>query len=171
MHYNIFLVRFFLHTLLYLLSNKTKTMYDSVLELHSYWAYGVITFLFLATLNSFIGLSSQKPFIPRDRQIAMIALIFSHVQFILGILVLFTNPLLDAAKAGGMGAVMKDGHMRIIFVEHPVINLIAIILITIGWSKHKRAGESGRKFKSIAVFYAIGLALLLSRIPYSQWLD
>jgi hypothetical protein len=146
-------------------------MYEPVLELHSYWAYGVVVFLLLATLNAFMGLASKRIFIPRDRQIAMIALIFTHVQFILGLLVLISNPLLDAVKAGGMGAVMKDSHLRLIFVEHPLINLIAIILITIGWSKHKRAEEPARKFKSIAIFYAIGLALLLSRIPYSQWLD
>jgi hypothetical protein len=146
-------------------------MYQSVLELHSYWAFGVLVFILLAALNAFIGMSSQRAFIPRDRQIALIALIFTHLQFVFGLLVLFTNPLLDAVKAGGMGAVMKDSHLRLIFVEHPLINLIAITLITIGWSKHKKAGESGRKFKSIAIFYALGLILLLSRIPYSQWLD
>ena len=146
-------------------------MYESVLDLHSYLAYGVLVFLLLAALNSFIGLSSQRPFIPRDRQIAMIALIFTHVQFVVGLLVLITNPLLDAVKAGGMGAVMKDSHLRLIFVEHPLVNLIAIILITIGWSKHKKAVDPGHKFKSIAIFYAIGLVLLLSRIPYGQWFD
>jgi len=146
-------------------------MYSAVLELHSYLAYGVLVFLLLAMLNSFIGLSSKRPFIPRDRQIALIALIFTHVQFIVGLLVLFTNDKLENVKQLGMGGLMKNKELRLIFIEHPVINLIAIILITIGWSKHKRAGESGRKFKSIAIFYAIGLALLLSRIPYSQWLD
>ncbi|KOS06473.1 hypothetical protein AM493_10820 [Flavobacterium akiainvivens] len=146
-------------------------MYEAVLDLHSYWAYGVLVFLLLAILNSFVGLSAKRPFIHRDRQIAMIALIFSHVQFVLGLLTLFTGPYFKAAKAGGMGAVMKDSTLRLFMVEHPVINLIAIVLITIGWSKHKRAGESERKFKSIAIFYLIGLVLLLSRIPYSQWFN
>lgn len=146
-------------------------MYDAVLELHSYIAYAVLMFLMLTILNSFMGLSSKRAFIPRDRQIAMIALIFTHVQFVLGLLTLFTGPHFASARAGGMGAVMKDSVLRLFLVEHPLINLIAIVLITIGWSKHKRAGESERKFKSIAVFYLIGLALLLSRIPYGQWFD
>jgi cytochrome bd-type quinol oxidase subunit 2 len=146
-------------------------MYHAVLELHSYIAYAVLVFLVLAILNSFVGLSSKRAFIPRDRQIAMIALIFTHVQFVLGLLVLFTNARLEAVKQLGMGGLMKNGPLRLLFVEHPTINLIAIVLITIGWSKHKRAGESERKFKSIAIFYLIGLVLLLSRIPYGQWFD
>ena len=146
-------------------------MYEAVLELHSYIAYAVLVFLVLAILNSFIGLSSKRAFIPRDRQIAMIALIFTHVQFVLGLLVLFTNDKLENVKQLGMGGLMKNGPLRLLFVEHPLINLIAVVLITIGWSKHKKAGESGRKFKSIAIFYLIGLVLLLSRIPYGQWFD
>jgi hypothetical protein len=146
-------------------------MYEAVLELHSYIAYAVLVFLVLAIFNSFIGLSSKRPFISGDKRIAMIALIFTHIQFVLGLLVLFTGPYVGIAKTIGMGAAMKDSTVRLFIVEHPLINLIAITLITIGWSKHKRAGESGRKFKSIAIFYLIGLVLLLSRIPYSQWFD
>lgn len=146
-------------------------MYEAVLELHSYIAYAVLVFLVLAIFNSFIGLSSKRPFIPGDKRIAMIALIFTHVQFVLGLLVLFTNDKLENVKQLGMGGLMKNGPLRLLFVEHPLINLIAVALITIGWSKHKRAGESGRKFKSIAIFYLIGLVLLLSRIPYGQWFD
>lgn len=146
-------------------------MYEAVLELHSYIAYAVVVFLFLAILNSFVGLLSKRAFIPRDRQIAMIALIFTHVQFVLGLLVLFGgNPRFKAVMAGGMKALMSSEN-RPVFVEHPTINLIAIVLITIGWSKHKRIGESDRKFKSIGIFYLIGLVLLLSRIPYGQWFD
>jgi cytochrome bd-type quinol oxidase subunit 2 len=146
-------------------------MYEAVLELHSYIAYAVLVFLVLATINSFIGLSSKKAFGPGDKRIAMIALIFTHIQFLLGLLVLFTNDKLENVKQLGMGGLMKNAPLRLIFVEHPFINLIAVTLITIGWSKHKKAGESDRKFKSIAIFYFIGLVLLLSRIPYSQWFD
>jgi hypothetical protein len=54
-------------------------------------------------------------------------------------------------------------------LEHPLINIIAIVLITIGWSKHKKAANNDAKFQSIAIFYGIGLVLILSRIPWSLW--
>ena len=146
-------------------------MYESVLGLHSYLAYAVLVFLLLASLNAFMGLSAKRAFTPKDRQIAMIALVFSHVQFVLGLLLIFVSPAMEAAQAGGMGAVMKDSYLRLLLVEHPLVNLIALTIITIGWSKHKRALEDSRKFKNIAFLYGIGLLLLLSRIPYNQWFD
>lgn len=146
-------------------------MYKGILDLHSYWAFAVLVFLLLATLNAFIGLSAKRAFLPKDRQIALMALIFTHLQFVFGLVLLFVSPKMDVAKDLGMGAVMKNAELRKILVEHPLINLIAIVLITIGWSTHKRAADSTVKFKKIGIFYAIGLVLLLSRIPWSQWLS
>jgi uncharacterized membrane protein len=107
--------------------------------------------------------------LPKDRQISMLALIFTHVQFVIGLVLLFVSAKMETAKQLGMGGVMKNPELRKLLVEHPAINLIAIVLITIGWSTHKRAEDSTVKFKKIAIFYAIGLVLLLSRIPWGQW--
>jgi len=146
-------------------------MYKGILDLHSYWAFAVLVFLLLATLNAFIGLSAKRAFLPKDRQISLMALIFTHLQFVFGLVLLFVSTKMDAAKDLGMGGLMKNAELRKILVEHPLINLIAIVLITIGWSTHKRATDSTVKFKKIGIFYAIGLVLLLSRIPWSQWLS
>jgi hypothetical protein len=149
-------------------------MYPDIKELHSYWAFGVLFFLLIAVLNSLVGLSKNKPFAKNDRSIALIALIFSHVQLLLGLIMYFLSPYFAIAKQIGMAAVMKDvDHtgIRLYIVEHPLINIIALVLITIGWSKHKKAETDNAKFKKITVFYAIGLVLLLSRIPWSAWLS
>jgi hypothetical protein len=142
-------------------------MYDTILELHSYWAYATLGILLIAILNAFVGLSAKRPFYKKDRQISLIALTFSHIQFLLGLVLLLTNPKWDAVT--DMGTLMKNSELRLIFVEHPLINLIAITLITIGWSTHKKQMEATGKFKKIGYFYVIGLILLLSRIPYGQW--
>jgi len=146
-------------------------MYEGILGLHSYWAYATLGLLLIASLNAFAGLSAKRPFLGKDRQIAMIALVFSHVQFVLGLILLFVSPAMKVAKTAGMGVVMKDSGLRLLLVEHPLTNLIALTIITIGWSKHKRAIDDSRKFKNIAYLYAIGIVLLLSRIPYGQWFD
>ena len=146
-------------------------MDKGILDLHSYFAFAVLVFLLLAAANAFIGLSGKRPFLPKDRQLSLMALIFTHLQFVFGLILLFVSPKMDTAKELGMGALMKNAELRKILVEHPLINLIAIVLITIGWSTHKRATDSSVKFKKIGIFYAIGLVLLLSRIPWSQWLS
>ena len=54
-------------------------------------------------------------------------------------------------------------------VEHPLLILIAIALITIGFSKHKKKESDAAKFKTIAVYYAIALVLILAVIPWHLW--
>ena len=69
------------------------------------------------------------------------------------------------------GEVMKDAVNRLYLVEHPLINIIAVVLITIGYSKHKKKLTSTPKFKVIAIFYTFALILFLSRIPWNTWLN
>lgn len=147
-----------------------ESSYSSVLDLHSYFAFAVLGLLLIASLNAFAGISAKRPFLKKDRQISLIALVFSHIQLLLGLFLLFSSPYMEAAKAGGMGAVMKDATLRLYLVEHPLTNIIAIILITIGWSKHKKEASDNGKFKKIGWMYAIAFLLLLSRIPWSAWL-
>jgi hypothetical protein len=115
-------------------------------------------------VNSFIGKGSNKEFTAKDRKIALFALIGTHIQLLFGLVLYFVSPLGLAAFGQ-----MKEASLRLTSLEHPLVNIIAIVLITVGWSKHKKAVSSEAKFKSIAVFYALGLLLILSRIPWSLW--
>jgi len=142
-------------------------MYEFVLKAHSGWAYVALIILVIAVINSYIGLSAKNPFTPKDRRISMFALLSVHIQFVLGLALYFTSPNgLQKIQAVGMGGMQPID--RLLALEHPLVNLIAIILITVGWSMHKRRADE-RKFKTIAIFYTLGLALLLSRIPWSLW--
>ncbi|MBL7471933.1 hypothetical protein [Robertkochia sediminum] len=144
-------------------------MYTYLNTLHSYWAYFTLFILVVAVINAVAGLSSNKEYtMAKDLRIGLFALIFSHIQLVLGLILYFVTPLFEAWKAGG---VMGDSLLRLLLVEHPFVNILAIALITIGWSKHKKETTSKGKFKKIAVFYGLGLVLILSRIPYHLWFD
>ncbi|MDD3005433.1 hypothetical protein [Flavobacterium sp.] len=138
--------------------------YEILQKAHSGWAYLVLLFLIIAVVNAFIGYSSKKQFTAKDRKIALFALMFTHIQLLFGLILYFVSPLGKAVLGQ-----MKDPALRLTSLEHPLINIIAIILITIGWSKHKKLTDSNAQFKTFAVFYTIGLVLILSRIPYKMW--
>lgn len=138
-----------------------------MLTLHSYWAYLVLALLIVATVNTIIGFTSKKEFTGKDRKISLFALIAMHVQLIIGLGWYFMSPWYESLKTNGMG----DASTRLIAVEHPLMMIIAITLVTIGFSKHKKKTEDSAKFKTLALFYAIALVLVLSRIPWSNWLD
>ena len=99
----------------------------------------------------------------------MFTLIVSHIQLLIGLAWYFISPWFDLLTSDA-GAVMKDKAVRLLAVEHPITMILAIVFITIGWSKHKKKTEDAAKFKSFVIFYGIGLVLILSRIPWNNWL-
>lgn len=146
-------------------------MYNTVLTLHSYWAYLVLLVLILATFNALYKMAADKEYAAKDFRISLFALIVSHIQLLIGLILYFVSPRLQAFSELGMGGVMKDSLSRLYLVEHPFVNIIAVALITIGYSKHKKKLTSQAKLKPLAVFYTIALVLFLSRIPWNSWLD
>ena len=144
-------------------------MYNILKTVHSYWAFFVLTILFIAILNSLIRIISKKSFNSTDLRISLFGLIFSHIQLLIGLILYFISPWFDQWSSLGMG-VMKNNESRLYLVEHPITNILAIFFITIGWSLHKKQSESPKKFLRIFLFYGFGYILLLSRIPWSKWL-
>lgn len=145
-------------------------MYSLLKNLHSYLAYLVLLVLILAILNAFIGKIKGKDFESKDLRLSLYGLILSHIQLLIGLILYFVSPWFNQWSNLGVGGVMKAAQPRLYLVEHPFTNIIAIILITIGWSLHKRQSDPGKKFLRIALFYGFGLLLLLSRIPWESWL-
>ena len=139
-------------------------MYEIIQKAHSGFAYLALLALIIAVVNSLIGLFSKKEFSPLDRKIAIITVSLIHTQLIIGFIVWFISPL-------GMASLgqMKDASLRLTSLEHPVTNILAIVLITIGWVKHKKLVTSKSKFKAFSIFYGLGLVLILIKIPWSLW--
>lgn len=139
-------------------------MYNIIQKFHSGWAYLAILLLVIAVVNSLIGMFSKKEFTNKDRKIAIFGLIGTHVQLLIGLILYLVSPV-GFASLGQM----SDKALRLTSLEHPLVNIIAIVLITIGWSKHKKLVTSESKFKAFSIFYSLGLLLILSRIPWSLW--
>lgn len=136
---------------------------------HSYWAYLVLLILIFAVINAFMGLSSKRNFLDKDKRISLFTVIVSHIQLILGLAAYYFSSYYTAMKEIGMGAAMKDATLRKNMVEHPLLILVAITLITIGFSSHKKKTNSKSKFKTIAIFYTVALVLILAVIPWEIW--
>lgn len=144
-------------------------MYSTVSFIHSWWAYLVLVVLIIASINSLIGFFSKKEYGATDFRISLFTLIVSHIQLLIGIILYFVTPFFHAFSEGGMGEVMKDSTLRLYLIEHPLMMILAVVLITIGYSKHKKKLTSSPKFKMLAIFYTLALVFVLSRIPWSAW--
>lgn len=144
-------------------------MYTAVQTLHSFWAYLVLLVVVLATFNAIVKFAGKKGFGPQDFRISLFALIVMHLQLLIGIVLYFLAPYFSAFSNEGMGEIMKNSQLRLYLIEHPLTMILAVVFITIGYSKHKKKLSSSKKFKMLSIFYTISLVLLLSRIPWSAW--
>jgi uncharacterized protein YacL len=138
---------------------------EFIKTIHSYWSYLVLIILILAVVNAIIGLSTKKEFGNKDLRLGLFTLIFSHIQLLIGLLLYFGNGYVSNISGDTMG----NSDLRFIIIEHPLTMILAIVLITVGWSKHKKKTESSAKFKTFTIFYGIALLLVLSRIPWHIW--
>ena|SRR5690554_5703889 len=143
-------------------------MYTGLLHLHSWLAYLVLLALVICIVYAAIGAVSGREFTEKDRKIALVGMILTHVQFLIGLILYFVSPL---GLSNFSGEAMGDSLARLYMLEHPLINLIAVILITIGHGRAKRLTNSKVRFRNVYMFYAIGFILILSRIPWTTWLN
>ncbi|MFN0049245.1 MAG: cytochrome B [Cytophagales bacterium] len=141
-------------------------MYQILLYAHSYSRWFVLATLIFAIYQAANGIISKRPFEKRDKMAALLGLIFTHSQFVVGLILYFQSAVvqlfLNDVKAG-----MKISALRYWGMEHIATMTIAVILITIGYSISKRRAENNKKFQYILVFYGIGLLLILSSIPWA----
>ncbi|MEZ4875360.1 MAG: hypothetical protein R2793_07910 [Flavobacteriaceae bacterium] len=145
-------------------------MYTILQFIHSYWAYLVLFMVLVASINALAGFFGNKEYQPKDFRIALFTLIVTHIQLLLGLILYFISPFgLKSILNSGMGAVMKDATLRLFAVEHITVMILAVVLITIGYSKHKKRLTSKPKFKALMIFYTLALVFMLSRIPWQQW--
>lgn len=138
-------------------------MYSTLFGLHSGLRYIVLLLLVLALLLAMVGLFGKKPYTQTNRKINLFAMIFTHTQLLVGLVLYFFSPMVNFSN---MAEAMKDVMTRYWTVEHSVMMLFAIVLITVGHSRSKKAIEGFNKHRSIALYY--GLALLVIVVAIYQ---
>lgn len=147
-------------------------MYATLQILHSYWAYLVVLIVVLATANALIKYFAKKEYAAKDFRISLFALIVTHIQLLIGLILIFFSPyFVWFSGTHEVGTIMKDTMLRLYNVEHPLTMILAVVFITMGYSKHKKKLTSTPKFKLLAIFYSLALIFILSRIPWANWLS
>ncbi|MDQ3141178.1 MAG: hypothetical protein M3Q56_02910 [Bacteroidota bacterium] len=142
-------------------------MYSFTLNLHHYISFAALLTLLTATINGLSGWSGNRPFKGIHQRINLIALIVCHIMLLLGIILLIISPLAISAF-GDMGSAMKNGALRKAVIEHPFTNIIAVVLVTVAYSKIKRIPADVSKFRITAIYFGIALILILSRLPFEK---
>lgn len=135
-------------------------MYSGLKHAHSGLRWVVLALIIAAIINALMKASS-KEYTASDKKLGTFALIATHIQVLLGIVLYFISPMVTFGEGW-----MKNAASRFYGMEHLVMMLLAAVVITIGNAKAKRATTSADKFKKTWIFYLIGLVIIFAGIPW-----
>jgi len=124
-------------------------------HLHSGLRWIVLLLLIINVINA-LGFMGGKPVTPKAKKYSLFGLISTHLQVVVGLIVYFFSQ-----KVRFDSTTMSDPVARFFTMEHTVMMLIAVILITLG-HRHTKAGNGRKMFW----FYFISLLIIIAAIPW-----
>ncbi len=129
-----------------------------MLHAHSGFRWIALILIIITVVKAFKGIKNAEDYTIKNKMLALGTLIVFHLQFLIGFSLYFT------------GAKTKFFDMsqpfRFYTIEHPLMMIIAIILVTMGYSKSKKEEYANKKFRKILIFYTVALIIVLTAIPW-----
>jgi hypothetical protein len=138
-----------------------------LLELfHSILRWLVLLSVGTAGIVALKGYLRKDPIIVWERSLTILAMVICHIQLAVGLalygLRFKTYETLWMGNQSWMGATVR----RFWKFEHISMMVLAIALVTIGRMASKRAHTERGKQLCVAIFYLLGLLIMLMMIPW-----
>jgi len=131
-------------------------MYTGLVHLHNLLRWVIIITLILSLINAFKGKNGKE---------TLIMMISSHVMLLIGLIQWFGGDWgLKQIKNLGMGEAMKNSAIRFFAVEHSLMMVIAVVLITIVHRSAKAAKPNTKWF----LLAALIIILLMMPGPWKS---
>lgn len=125
----------------------------------------VFVSLLFAILIAYKGWLSKKQFSRFDNAVRHWTATIAHIQLAIGLCLYFVSPIISYFLHHYKEAV-HDREIRFFGMEHSVMMLTAIVIITIGSIKAKRKQPDTEKFKTMAIWFSVALLIILTMIPW-----
>lgn len=138
-------------------------MYSFFRELHSGFRFIVLVLVLIAIIQSLVGWLGKKPYTDANRKINLFAMISAHTQLLIGLILYFISPLVQFTSD-----TMKNPDLRYWAVEHVGMMVFAIVLITVGHSRSKKAVLPEARHRSIAIYYILAVVVIVAAIAQSH---
>ncbi len=132
-------------------------MYEGLKHAHSGLRWVVLVLLILAVAGAYRSWKGGAA----GGKMPLYAMIATHVQLLLGLWLYFISSYVKFTEG-----FMKDPLLRFYSVEHLTLMLLAILTITIGYSRAKRKPTEEGRGRTTFLYYLIGLLLILLAIPW-----
>ena len=131
-------------------------MFSALHHSHSGLRWVLLLLLILTIITALSKSGNKTPWTAKDKKLSLFTLIATHLQALLGFGLYFLSPKVEFSSN-----TMSNPVFRFFTMEHTVMMLIAIILITMG-NRHSKNGNARKVFW----FYLIALMIILAAIPW-----
>jgi hypothetical protein len=135
-------------------------MYNGLLHAHSGLRWVALILILAAIFNSALGVSRNE-YSKKDRLLNLFSMISLHVQLLIGLILYFISP-----KVSFTAGWMANKITRFFGMEHFLLMVLAIVVITIGRKKAEKNDNAAKKHDGILLSFVIGLVLILAGIPW-----
>ncbi|TSJ41559.1 cytochrome B [Fluviicola chungangensis] len=132
----------------------------ALIHVHSGLRWLALALLFFAIVNAILKLKSGK-YEKSDKMLNLFAMVLLHIQILIGTVLSFLTGKISYAEGW-----MKNPQYRFFGLEHILLMVIAVTLITIGRKKAERAIDPAKKHKTILIWYVIVLVIIFLAIPW-----
>jgi hypothetical protein len=143
-------------------------MQTGLLHLHNILRWVILILLLWSIFKAYSGMKAKKAFDPADKKVWLFTMIAGHITLVLGLYQVlfgrigwFTHPPLAEGES-----VMSNKGLRFFLVEHPILMILAIILITMGHGMAKKAVSDEAKYRKAFSYFVFALIAILVAIPW-----
>ncbi len=135
-------------------------MYNILNGAHSGLRWIALILLIIAIFNAAASSKSGK-YAKKDKMLNLFTMVVLHIQLLIGLGLMFLSP-----KVQYVDEWMKSKMYRFYGLEHVLMMLLAIAIITIGRKRAESAAAINTRHRRILVSYTIGLLIILAMIPW-----
>ncbi len=137
-----------------------------LLHLHSFLRYAAVILMIWTIIHAFMNMKKSDAVASKWSMISMIVL---HSQFLIGLILwiikLPQKPVIDQSIQPEMAEKILHEY-RYFIMEHSVMMLIGIVLISIGHIKGKKTADMQKRYKTVFTFFLIGFIIIMAMIPW-----
>jgi hypothetical protein len=142
-------------------------MATGLVHLHNILRWIILILLVLSIFKAWSGWMGKKTFSEGDRKTWLFTMIAAHTTLLLGLIQwlfgrygIFTHPRQEETS------IMKNKFFRFYWIEHPVMMILVITLITLGYLQSKKPVADAVKYRKALFFFLLALLLALAAIPW-----
>ena len=140
-------------------------MYSTVLVLHSWLRWLVLASLLLAIFRAYQGWFVKTTFTRLDNFVRHWTATIAHMQLVFGLWLYIISPITDYFLHNFEDVVHRR-EFRFFGMEHSLMMLTAVVIVTIGSAAAKRRQTDIEKFKTMAIWFTAGLLIILTSVPW-----